>query len=148
MYLPDCYSIRFTTLSNYYLIHWWCDIDFCLLACWIDFGFCYSYLTWETGGLELASTIILVLQANLLTKFASHSKGCLAQILLGSFWNALTYLMINVLSTWRIILLKISQNLRGINCGGVSVRLQLYQKETLIWLSSFELCQFFENTTE
>ena len=47
------------------------DIDFCLLACWIDFRFCYSYLTWETSGLELASVIILVLQANRLTKYAS-----------------------------------------------------------------------------
>ena len=31
-------------------------------------------MTWETGGLELASTIILVLQANRLTKCASHPK--------------------------------------------------------------------------
>ena len=29
-------------------------------------------MTWETGGLELAATIILVLQANRLTKCASH----------------------------------------------------------------------------
>ena len=48
--LPDCYSMRFTTLSNYHLIDWW----------------------WETGGFELASTITLVLQANRLTKCASH----------------------------------------------------------------------------
>ena len=64
--------MRFTTLSNYYLIDWWCNFDFCLFACWIYFRFCYSYMTWETGGLELASTIILVLQANRLTKCASH----------------------------------------------------------------------------
>ena len=63
-YLPDCYSMRFTTLSNYYLIDWWCDIDFCLLACWILFRFCYSYFTEETGGLRLELTIILILQAN------------------------------------------------------------------------------------
>ena len=31
-------------------------------------GFCYSNLTLETGGFELASTITLVLQANRLTK--------------------------------------------------------------------------------
>ena len=62
--------MRFTTLSNYYLIDWWCDIDFCLLDFWINFRFCYSYLTWETGGLELASTIIIVLQANRLAKCA------------------------------------------------------------------------------
>ena len=72
MYLPDCYWMRFTTLSNYYLIDWWCNFDFCLFACWIDFRFCYSYMTWETTGLELALTINLVLQANRLTKCASH----------------------------------------------------------------------------
>ena len=32
-------------------------------------------MTWETGGFELASTIILVLQANGPTKCASHSGG-------------------------------------------------------------------------
>ena len=35
-------------------------------------GFCYSNLTQETGKLELASIITLVLQANQLTKCASH----------------------------------------------------------------------------
>ena len=35
-------------------------------------GFCYSDLTLETGAFELASTITLVLQANRLTKRASH----------------------------------------------------------------------------
>ena len=69
--LPGCYSMRFITLSSYYLIDWWCNFDCYLFACWIDFRFCYSYRTWETGGLELASTIILVLQANQLTKCAS-----------------------------------------------------------------------------
>ena len=34
-------------------------------------GFCYSNLTLETGGFELASTMTLVLQANRLTKCAS-----------------------------------------------------------------------------
>ena len=47
----------------------------CLLADSIQ-GFCYSYMASETGGLELASTIILVLQANRLTKCASHPKVC------------------------------------------------------------------------
>ena len=28
LYLPDCYSIRFTTLSNYHLNDWWCDVSF------------------------------------------------------------------------------------------------------------------------
>ena len=35
---------------------------------------CFCYLTLETGGFELASTITLVLQANRLTKCASHPK--------------------------------------------------------------------------
>ena len=35
-------------------------------------NFCYSNLTHETGGLKLALTIILVLQANQLTKCGSH----------------------------------------------------------------------------
>ena len=68
--------MRSTTLSNYYLIDWWRNFDFCLFVCWIDTRFCYSYMTWETGGLELASTIILVLQANRLTKCASHPIFC------------------------------------------------------------------------
>ena len=72
MYLSDCYSMRFTTLSNYYLINWWRNFYFCFFACWINFRFCYSYITWETGGLELASTIILLLQASHLTMCASH----------------------------------------------------------------------------
>ena len=37
-------------------------------------GFCYSDLTLETGGFELTSTITLALQANRLTKCASHPK--------------------------------------------------------------------------
>ena len=37
-------------------------------------GFCYSDLTLETSGFELASTITLVLQANRLTKCASHTE--------------------------------------------------------------------------
>ena len=61
----------YTTLSNYYLIGWWCDVDFRFFACWFDSRFCYCCLTWETGGLELASTIILIIQANQLTKCAS-----------------------------------------------------------------------------
>ena len=71
-YLPDCYSRRVTTLLNYYLIDWWCDVDFRFLACRFDFRFCYNYLTLKTGGQQLASTIFLVLQVNWLTKCASH----------------------------------------------------------------------------
>ena len=43
----------------------------CLLVGLVQ-GFCYSYLTLETSGLELATTIIVVLQANWLSKCASH----------------------------------------------------------------------------
>ena len=46
-----------------------------MLVCLLDeliLGFCYSDLTWATGRDELASTITLVLQANRLTKCASH----------------------------------------------------------------------------
>ena len=39
--LPDCCSMRFTTLSNYHLIDWlidwWCNV--CLFAWWIDSRF-------------------------------------------------------------------------------------------------------------
>ena len=44
-----------------WVIDWWCNV--CLLDELI-LGFCYSDLTLETGGFELASTITLVLQTN------------------------------------------------------------------------------------
>ena len=50
-------------------------IDDAIFACLLDeliLGFCYSDLTLKTVGSELASTIALVLQANRLTKCASH----------------------------------------------------------------------------
>ena len=53
------------------LFDWWCNVDFCLFGCWL-IRFCYSFFTWEIGGPELASTIILVLQTNRITKCASH----------------------------------------------------------------------------
>ena len=34
-YLPDCYLMRFTTLSNYYLIDW-CVVELSLFACWFN----------------------------------------------------------------------------------------------------------------
>ena len=49
-------------------------IDDTMFVCLLDeliLGFCYSDLTWKTGGFELASTITLVLQANRLTKCAT-----------------------------------------------------------------------------
>ena len=54
-----------------WVIGWWCNACFRLLDKLI-LGFCYSDLILETGGFELASTNILVLQANQLTKCASH----------------------------------------------------------------------------
>ena len=48
-------------------------IDDAMFVCSLDeliLGICYSDLTLETGGFELASTITLVLQANRLTKCA------------------------------------------------------------------------------
>ena len=68
--LPDCYSMRFTTLSNYHLIDELSDFCFYLFTWWfVSSFFCYSNLRRVTGGLELASTITLVLHANRLTKW-------------------------------------------------------------------------------
>ena len=52
------YSIRFATLSNYHLIDWLmvrCLFLFCLLDDLV-LGFCYSNLTREANGFELALT--------------------------------------------------------------------------------------------
>ena len=49
----------------------WSLVEFFLLNDLI-LGFCYSNLTRETGGFELTSTIIFVLQVNRLNKCASH----------------------------------------------------------------------------
>ena len=43
-------------------------------------GFCDSDLTWENGGFELASTIILALQANRPTKCTSHPLSGYSEI--------------------------------------------------------------------
>ena len=46
-----------------------------MFVCLLDeliLGFCYSDLTLETRGFELASSITVVLQANRLTKCARH----------------------------------------------------------------------------
>ena len=68
--------MRFTTLLNYYFSDWWCEIKFLLdyVFMW-SLLFSYSNLRRETGGFELASTITLALQANRLTKCASHPKS-------------------------------------------------------------------------
>ena len=52
-----------------------------MFVCLLDeliLGFCYSDLTLETGGFELASTITLVLQENRLTKCATVLQTFLA----------------------------------------------------------------------
>ena len=55
------------------------DAMFVLLLDDLIWGFCYSILTPETGEFELASTITLALQANRLTKCASHPKCSISQ---------------------------------------------------------------------
>ena len=66
----------FTRLLKISIITMWLIDDVKLIFVYLLFdliqGFCYSYLKLETSGLELASTIILVLKANQLTKCASH----------------------------------------------------------------------------
>ena len=51
------------------------DARFVYLLDELRLGFRYSALTMETGGSELASTAIVVLQANRLTKCASHMSS-------------------------------------------------------------------------
>ena len=55
-------------LNDYVMLGFICLLDDLML------GFCYSNLTRETGGLELASTITFILQVNRLTTCASHPK--------------------------------------------------------------------------
>ena len=66
----------FTRLLKISIITMWLIDDVKLIFVYLLFdliqGFCYSYLKLETSGLELASTIILALKANQLTKCASH----------------------------------------------------------------------------
>ena len=64
-------------LPPYRITIWLIDDVQIVLVCLLDdliLGFCYSILIRETGGLKLASTITLVLQAKRLTKCASHPK--------------------------------------------------------------------------
>ena len=67
-----------------------------MFVCLLDemiLGFCYSDLTLETGGIELASTITPVLQANRLTKCASHPKTINGLIQWTSFYMIGTFVM-------------------------------------------------------
>ena len=73
--------------------------DDAMFVCLLDeliLDFCYYNLRWETGGLEVALTITLVLQANRLTKCASHPKwtkyyGLIIFRVDKSKWKTITY---------------------------------------------------------
>ena len=59
-------------------------IDDAMYVCLFDeliLGFWYIDLTLQTGGFELASTITLVLQANWITKCASHPDSVMSSFL-------------------------------------------------------------------
>ena len=65
-------------LPPYRIAIWLINDVILIFACFLDdlvLGFGYSNLIRETRGLELTPTIILVLQANRLTKCASHVSG-------------------------------------------------------------------------
>ena len=64
-------------LPLYRITIWLFDKVILISVCLLDdllLDFCYSNLRWETGGLERASIITLTLQANWLTRCASHLK--------------------------------------------------------------------------
>ena len=73
LYLPDCYSMRFTNLSNYHLIDWWCDVSLCLFVFVMFDSSFFVTAIWDGKPVDSSShsTITLVLQANRLTKCAS-----------------------------------------------------------------------------
>ena len=56
-----------------WVIDWWCNV--CLFTWWIDSRFLLQRFHMGNRWNELASTITLVLQANGLTKCASHPEG-------------------------------------------------------------------------
>ena len=61
--------------TPYRITVWLTDDAMLIFVCLLDkliLGVRYSNFTQETGGLELTSTITIVLQANQLTKCASH----------------------------------------------------------------------------
>ena len=73
IYQIACYSMRF--LPPYRITIWLIDNVTLVVICLrddLDLVFCYSNLRRETDGLELALTIILMLQANRLNKYASQ----------------------------------------------------------------------------
>ena len=79
-------------LPPYRITIWLTDDAMLILVCLlVDLiqRFCGSYLTMETGGLELASTIILVLQPNRLTKCTSHPQKVTRSVLVNPSWTLL-----------------------------------------------------------
>ena len=55
--------MRFTTLSNYHLIDWWCDAEFLFVYVWFGssfFFFCYSNLRRETGGFDFLTFFSII----------------------------------------------------------------------------------------
>ena len=42
LYLPDCSSMRSTTLSSFHLIDWWWDVHFCSFAWWFVTAICHG----------------------------------------------------------------------------------------------------------
>ena len=77
----NCTACIYLTATRWdlppYRITIWLTVDDAVFVCLPDdliLGFCYSDLTREAGGFELASTITPVLQANRLTKCAGHPK--------------------------------------------------------------------------
>ena len=67
------------------LIDWWCNVGFSLLLDDLILNFCYNSLSLETGGLELTSTITLVLQATRPTKCACISLDQQSKVLCNLF---------------------------------------------------------------
>ena len=67
LHLPDCYLMRFTTLSNYHLIICWYDVNFYLLTWRFDSRFSLQQFETENWWTQTRS-------AKQLTKCASHPK--------------------------------------------------------------------------
>ena len=72
-----------------------------MFVCLLDgliLGLSYSDLTLETGGFELASTIVLVLQANRLTTCAGHPKLYIIALYITLYILYICYIYITAIS--------------------------------------------------
>ena len=95
-------------------------IDDAMFVCLLDeliLGFCYSDLTLEAGGFELASSNTLVLQANQLTKCASQPEvnsllESVALMYLRITWCSIFFSIIMLCAKykWYSLLIKIKRN--------------------------------------